>query len=225
MTDAATILRQAAQARIGLDPRQADLLARFTGLLVRWNARVNLISKRDECRVVARHLLDSLAASKWLEGRSILDLGTGAGLPGIPLAIVNPERVFTLIDRNGRRLAFVRHVVIELALDNVTVVEGDFVDYRPDTLFDTVVSRAARPPAKLLPTVLRLSAPGGRALLLCAPETVPPEELAGVVKVRRVDLVIPGLGRQHRVLVIDRGKPHPTLGRADDRPEAGESFE
>lgn len=201
VTDPATIVRQAAEAGIAVDLGQAGSLARFAALLLRWNARVNLISRKDEERIVPRHLLDSLAASRWLSGQRIADLGTGAGLPGIPLAVANPERHFTLIDRNARRLSFVRQAVAELGLGNVTVLQQDFAHYRPEPLFDTVVSRAVWDPAALIPAVWPLVGARGRAVLLCGQEVA---ELEGVARLRSVDFALPGLTRRHRVLVIDR---------------------
>lgn len=119
--------------------------ARFDLLLdelERWNRKVNLTAIRDRDDMVTLHLNDSLAARPLLEGRSVLDVGTGPGFPGLPLAIVEPEREFTLLDSNNKKILFVQHVAGLLGLDNVTAVKARIEDYAPGHRFDTVIARA-----------------------------------------------------------------------------------
>lgn len=110
--------------------------------LERWNRKVNLTAVRDRNQMVALHLEDSLAARPLLEGTEILDVGTGPGFPGLPLAIVEPERQFTLLDSNNKKIMFVQHVASLLGLDNVTAVKARAEDYAPGHRFDTVIARA-----------------------------------------------------------------------------------
>jgi 16S rRNA (guanine527-N7)-methyltransferase len=110
--------------------------------LERWNCKVNLTAIRDRREMVTAHILDSLAAQPLLRGKTVLDVGTGPGFPGLPLAIVEPDREFTLLDSNNKKIMFVQHVAGLLGLDNVTAVKGRGEDYAPGHRFDTVIARA-----------------------------------------------------------------------------------
>ena len=110
--------------------------------LERWNRKVNLTAVRDRDQMNTLHIQDSLAARPLLEGTDILDVGTGPGFPGLPLAIVEPERKFTLLDSNNKKIMFVQHAAGLLGLNNVTVVKSRSEDYAPGHRFDTVIARA-----------------------------------------------------------------------------------
>lgn len=110
--------------------------------LERWGARVNLTAIRDIGEMISGHLLDSLAVRPFLHGSNIIDIGTGAGFPGLPLAIAEPDRRFTLLDSNGKKIGFVQHAVTTLGLANVTPVKARSENYAPVKLFDTVIARA-----------------------------------------------------------------------------------
>jgi len=121
--------------------QQARFIA-FLGLLARWNQAYNLTAVRDPLEMVAKHLLDSLAIAPFLFGETVLDVGTGAGLPGLPLAILAPERRFQLLDSNNKKVRFVRQATLELGLTNVEPVQSRIETYRPGRKFSTIVSRA-----------------------------------------------------------------------------------
>ena len=110
--------------------------------LERWNLKVNLTAVRDRLQMETLHLADSLAARPLLEGDTVLDVGTGPGFPGLPLAIAEPLRHFTLIDSNNKKVMFIQHVVGLLGLDNVEAVKARSEDYAPGHRFDTVIARA-----------------------------------------------------------------------------------
>ena len=110
--------------------------------LERWNRKVNLTAIRDRREMITAHILDSLVAQPLLHGKAILDVGTGPGFPGLPLAIVEPQREFTLLDSNNKKIMFVQHAAGMLGLDNVTAVKGRGEDYAPGHRFDTVIARA-----------------------------------------------------------------------------------
>jgi len=120
----------------------ADKLATLLKELARWGQRVNLTAILDLREMVSAHVLDSLSVRPYIHGATILDVGTGAGFPGLPLAIVEPERRFELLDSNGKKTGFVQHMIGELGLHNVTVVKVRAQDYAPDKRFDTVIARA-----------------------------------------------------------------------------------
>ena len=159
------VARRLAAAGLVLPAAQAAALARFLELLARWNRVHNLTAIRDPQAAIERHLLESLALAPLLRGERVADIGTGAGLPGMPLAIVEPARHFTLIESRAKRVAFLRHVVGELALANVTVEHCRAEDLRPAQPFATVLARAVAPPAELLGLCAPLVAPEGVAVL------------------------------------------------------------
>ncbi|WBA11652.1 16S rRNA (guanine(527)-N(7))-methyltransferase RsmG [Salinivibrio kushneri] len=121
--------------------QQAQLLA-YVRLLDKWNKAYNLTSVRRPEDMVVKHILDSLVVSPHLDGDHFIDVGTGPGLPGIPLAIANPDKHFTLLDSLGKRIRFIRQVLHELEIDNVTPVQSRVEDFTPDDGFEGVLSRA-----------------------------------------------------------------------------------
>src|SRR5690606_8628422 len=143
-------------------------LGAFLALLERWNRVYNLTAVRDADEIVERHFVESLALRPLLRGERIADVGTGAGFPGMPLAIAEPERSFTLIDSRAKRIRFLRHAVAELGLRNVELVQGRAEHLRPERPFATVLARAVAPPKELLDICRPLTAPGSILLLLTA---------------------------------------------------------
>ena len=132
-----------------------DQLMEFVNELMNWKRVYNLTSVRKPADIITRHILDSLSILDHLHGDRILDIGTGAGLPGIPLAIACPEREFVLLDSSSKKLRFVQQTLGILGLENVTLENSRLDDYRPDILFDTIVCRAFSD----LPDFYRYAAP------------------------------------------------------------------
>jgi 16S rRNA (guanine527-N7)-methyltransferase len=148
----------------------AEPLARFLSLLARWNRVYNLTGFRDPQQLLDRVLLECLILSEHLEGEVIADVGSGAGLPGLPLAISLPKLQFTLIEARAKRVHFLRHVVGELGLANVTIEHCRAQDLRVDRSFDTVLGRAVAAPQEFIKIARHLSRPGSRIVLLTSPE-------------------------------------------------------
>lgn len=119
-----------------------DPLMDYLTLLQKWNKAYNLTAIREPRDMVTHHLLDSLAIVPWINGARLLDVGTGAGLPGIPLAIALPDLHVTLLDSNGKKMRFLREVKRVLKLDNIEIVQSRVEAYHPSSGFDTVTSRA-----------------------------------------------------------------------------------
>ena len=147
-----------------LSARATAKLAAFEALVQRWNARGNLVARGDIPHLRERHTADSLALLPWVTGR-LADVGSGAGLPGLPLAIARPNVPVVLIERSTRKCAFLHHAVIELDLPNVDVVARDVGDWTESSAFDTVTVRAVAPPLNAWNLVRHLLQPGGSVLL------------------------------------------------------------
>ncbi|WP_371375472.1 16S rRNA (guanine(527)-N(7))-methyltransferase RsmG [Thalassotalea aquiviva] len=135
---------QALIAKSGLELTkvQVEKLVAYVQLLDKWNKAYNLTSVRDPEEMLVKHILDSLMNGPYLQGQRFIDVGTGPGLPGIPLAILYPEKNFVLLDSLGKRITFLRQVVFQLKLDNVTPVLSRVEEYQPEQPFDGVLSRA-----------------------------------------------------------------------------------
>lgn len=133
---------------------QVDRLLGFIKLIEKWNKAYNLTAIRDRKEMARLHILDSLAIIPHIEGKRIIDIGTGAGLPGIPLAICLPEIGFTLLDSNAKKTRFVQQVVLELKLKNVAVFHGRVENYQPEQAYDAVLTRAFAS----LPDIVKLTA-------------------------------------------------------------------
>lgn len=151
---------------LALAPAQVAALATFLDELADWNTRVNLTAIKDPAEAVDKHLLDSLAVLRHLRGLAVADVGSGAGFPGLPLAIADPDRRFALVESTGKKAKFLRHVVTRLELPNVEVVPLRAESYRPPRPFDSVIARALGPLAKFVRVAGHLAVRGGRLLAM-----------------------------------------------------------
>jgi 16S rRNA (guanine527-N7)-methyltransferase len=175
---ASVVISGAAQLGVRIEAAQAAQLLQLLDELEQWNRAYNLTRITGRAAMIAGHLLDSLAASNDLQGRRIADLGTGAGFPGLPLAILHPLREFTLIDGTAKKIRFVEHATRVLDLRHVRALHARAETLRPDAPFDTIVARAVAP----LPELARLARPlAGDATRLIAYKGRRPEaELAAL---------------------------------------------
>ncbi|GAA6171215.1 16S rRNA (guanine(527)-N(7))-methyltransferase RsmG [Colwellia sp. KU-HH00111] len=131
-----------AKTSLQISENQVQLLVQYVELLHKWNKAYNLTSVRDPHEMLVKHIMDSLMVGEHLQGTHFIDVGTGPGLPGIPLAILYPERSFVLLDSLGKRITFLRQVVFQLKLTNVEPVKSRVDEYQSDRPFDGVLSRA-----------------------------------------------------------------------------------
>lgn len=203
-----------ASITVGLDNLRQDLpdgavtkLVRALTELERWNRRVNLTAIRDLETMVSGHILDSLVVRPLLEGRRVIDVGTGAGFPGLPLAIAEPQIEFGLLDSNGKKISFVRHVIGELGLSNATAIRARAEDYAPAERFDTVIARALASIPKLLQLAGHLIREEG--VLLALKGKHPAAELESIEEIPGwkyvvTDVTVPGLETHARHVVCLR---------------------
>ena len=191
---------------VELTEHDASRLQQLLDELERWNRTYNLtaITKREE--MVTHHLLDSLAVQPDLHGTTIADVGTGAGFPGLPLAVLNPERRFTLIDSAGKKIRFVSHAAHALGLTNVEGLHARVESLKPEKPFDTIVTRAFAPLPEMLEKVMPLCGPQSHVLAMKG--KWPREEVAAIPQGWRVansrDLIIPGLKEARCAIVLTR---------------------
>jgi 16S rRNA (guanine527-N7)-methyltransferase len=182
-----------------------EKLARVIAELERWNRRINLTAIRDPQEMVSGHILDSLSLRPLLEGASIADIGTGAGFPGLPLAIAEPDRRFLLLDGNGRKIAFVKHMIADLGLGNASAVQSRAENFAADEAFDTVVARALATLDRIVELSAHLVAENG--VLLAQKGQYPAAELEtfkqrpGNWNFRVIELQVPGLPQHSRHVV------------------------
>lgn len=210
--------RAAGELGVSLDEVQTDRLIRYVDLIEKWNARFNLVSRRDVGRLWSRHVLDSLSIAPFIRASrtaetaiTAVDIGTGAGFPGLPLAIVVPDVHWILIDRHQRKVRFLETVIAELKLVNAEARVVDLGGKVPAELMgcaDVVVSRAVDEPAGLLALAEPLLGARPRLILMTGaagnrhPDGRLPED--GGYRISTVhDLVIPGLDRTHEVTIIE----------------------
>lgn len=137
------ILMQGSESlSLTLSSQQAEKLVGYVERIDKWNKAYNLTSVRDPEQMMVKHILDSIAVAPFIDGKRIIDVGTGPGLPGIPLSVMLPDSSFTLLDSLGKRVRFMKQCAFELGLNNVTPVHSRVEDHKPDQPYDIVLSRA-----------------------------------------------------------------------------------
>jgi len=198
------LVQDAATLGVTLTSEDAARLLSLTAELARWNRSYNLTAISAPTAMVTHHLLDSLAVHADLAGERVADVGTGAGFPGLPLALANPERQFTLIDSSAKKLRFVEHAAHALQLSNVTALHARAEALRPPLPFDSVLARAVAPLPQLLPAVAPLCGPASRVLAMKG--RWPAAELAALPAgwrvVRSRVLEVPRLGEARCLIVL-----------------------
>jgi 16S rRNA (guanine527-N7)-methyltransferase len=195
-------------AAIGLTipPDTQTLLLRYLGLIQKWNSVHNLTALRDPEAMLVRHLLDSLAIAPHIDGQRIADVGSGAGLPGIPLALVHPERHVGLIESNHKKAIFLQQARIELDIKNIEVMAGRAENFDSAGRFDIVISRAFSDLTDFVKLAAHLCKPSGK--LMAMKGIYPHEELSQLPPQFTVDkilpITVPGLAADRHLIVIKR---------------------
>ncbi len=205
---ASTLIHSAAALGVALTEHDALRLLQLLAELARWNGRFNLTAITDPAEMVTHHLLDSLAVHRYLHGARIADVGTGAGFPGLPLALANPERCFTLVDSNGKKIRFVSHSAHAMGLVNVETVQARVEALRPDAPFDTVMARAFAALPALVGAVAPLCGPDTRILALKG--KWPKAELDALPpgwQAETIPLEVPGLAEDRCLIILSAARP------------------
>jgi len=194
------ILELGLEERLGGD----NLLMEFVTELMNWNRVYNLTSVRKPTDIITRHILDSLTVLPYLHGERVLDIGTGAGLPGIPLAIACPEREFVLLDSSAKKLRFVQQTLGILKLDNVRLENSRIDEYRPEEQYDTIICRAFSDLPDFYKNASGLCASGGRKLAMKG--VYPMTEVESLDDKRIITdvqrLKVPGMDAERHVVVM-----------------------
>ncbi len=202
MTPQEALDRGLAELAFELPGGARDTLLQYVALLDKWNRTFNLTAVREPREMVSHHLLDSLAVAPHLglhAGARLADVGSGAGLPGIPLAIARPDWAVTLNDSNTKKTAFLRQAAIELRLVNVAVHEGRVQDWHPAERFAAVISRAFAELSQFVAACRHLVAPGG---VLAAMKGVAPTPFDGAQTIR---LEVPLLDAERHLVLVHPG--------------------
>jgi 16S rRNA (guanine527-N7)-methyltransferase len=192
-----------------LEDSRCEMLLKLVDELELGNAQFNLTAIRDRLGMLQKHVLDSLSLQPYLRGERVADIGTGAGFPGLPLAVVNPQRRFTLVEATGKKARFVEQTAGRLGVDNVQVVHSRAEAYRPFELFDTVVARALSSLADFAAYAGHLCAPDGRLLAMKGKR--PDEQISALPKAFRVlavhRLKVPGLDDERHLVELSPVRP------------------
>ena len=206
MSLAAKLAEGVAELGLELPPRAQPRLLEYLALLHKWNRTYNLTAVREPSKMVGQHLLDCLAVAPHVTARTIADVGSGAGLPGVPLALALPQASVTLLESNHKKAAFLQQAKIELHLDNVAVARERVEMWQPGGKFDMVISRAFSDLAQFVSLAGRHVASGGR--LAAMKGIYPHEEVtqlpAGWRLQDAIALTVPGLRVERHLLLIGR---------------------
>lgn len=186
--------------QFGINTDTAPFL-QYLFLLEKWNRSYNLTAIRELDTMVTRHILDSLAIMPWLQGSNLLDVGTGPGLPGIPLALCNPDLNVVLLDSNGKKIRFLQEVKRALKINNIEIVQSRVENYHPPKGFDTVTSRAFSDLAQMLKWTSHLI--GTNGIWLAMKGRYPETELASInLPYQVMPYEVPGLEGQRCCVII-----------------------
>ncbi len=192
------------KTELDVTEEQQKKLIGLVNLLSKWNKAYNLTSVRNPEDMLVKHIMDSIVVSPYLDGKRIIDVGTGPGLPGLPLAILNPDKHFVLLDSLGKRLRFIRQAVLELELKNVEFIQSRVEEYQPEQKFDIVLSRAFASLTDMLFWCKHL--PNEKGCFLALKGQLPKEELKELDSqfkfIKSVQLTVPNLNAERCLVEI-----------------------
>jgi 16S rRNA (guanine527-N7)-methyltransferase len=199
------LVQGAKQMGIALSEQQQTQLLDYVDLLEKWNRAYNLTAVRGRAHIITRHLLDSLSVIPFIRGQHILDVGSGAGLPGVVLAIYFPDKHVTLLDSNGKKTRFLSEVKQALTLDNMTVIQARAEAFKTETLFNSIVSRAFASLGEMVALTRHLLAADGQWVAMKG--QVPAQELSVIDKHYKVQahlVTVPGNEAARHVMIVNK---------------------
>ncbi|MDP0561594.1 MAG: 16S rRNA (guanine(527)-N(7))-methyltransferase RsmG [Candidatus Endonucleobacter sp. (ex Gigantidas childressi)] len=191
---------------LSLTGKQVDLLSRYVALLVKWNKTYNLTAVRDPVQMVSRHVIDSLSITPFVKSDNMLDIGSGPGLPGIPLAVLYPNKLVSTLDSNGKKTRFMEHVKMELGLNNLTVINSRVECYQTESLFGEITCRAFSSLTDIVQKVKHLLVDSGVYLVMKG--RYPNKEIHELMKhtdcelVEVVSLHVPESGGERHLVIL-----------------------
>ncbi len=190
-----------------LSSRQLEILLAYVRLIQTWNKAYNLVGTSDSFELIQKHILDSLAVSPFITQGPVLDVGSGAGLPGIPLAIALPDISFTLLDANGKKARFMRQAVMQLQLGNVHIVQSRVEQYQATPAAKIVLARAFAPLDKALQLLQQVCAQQAmiQIMLGVKPTSLPNNQYVNRLHIEPIS--VPGLDSQRHILIAHIDKP------------------
>ena len=206
MSQAVILAQGIAEAGLPIDAQKQQKLLAYLTLMQKWNKVHNLTAVRDADEMVVLHLLDSLVVLPFIDGKALLDVGSGAGLPGIPLAICLPDLKVTVIDSNNKKVSFMRQAKVELGIDNLEVLGGRVEEIAPNRKFDMVISRAFSDLDLFISLTHQLCDAQGKWLAMKG--VYPEAELAelekntGITASKTEALKVPGLAAQRHLVFL-----------------------
>lgn len=201
-----SLVQGAQQMDIALGETDVEKLIAYVDYLLLWNKTHNLTAVENRQKILTHHLLDSLSVNPHIQGATAMDVGSGAGLPGLVLALVRPDSHWTLVESRGKKAGFLREVKARLGMKNLSVFEGRVEDYRGDVIFDTLTARAVTSLSSLLRMTAHLCHP--RLRLIAMKGVYPADELAALSREQRelaqvMSVSVPGLSASRHIVVIE----------------------
>ncbi len=185
---------------LDLSPAQKTQLENYLALLSKWNKTYNLTAIKDYDEMVVKHILDSLSIQEYVVGNTIIDVGTGAGLPGLVLAIAFPDKHFTLLDSNGKKIRFLIQAIHELGLKNCEAVQARVEDYKPEKTFDCITSRAFADLKLMLDVTQHLA--HENTVWLAMKGDISDEELHHIEHAKKINLSVLGLNEKRALVLV-----------------------
>ena len=203
-TEALLLKEGIEETSLSISDQQQQQMIEYLKLLTKWNKAFNLTSITDRKEMVIKHLLDSLIALPWIKGTSVLDVGTGAGIPGVPLAIAKPELSFTVLDSNGKKTRFIKQAISELGIQNVQVAQARTENFHPESPFQQIICRAYSSLTKFVEQTGSMMHPSIELLAMKGQfPTSEIEELPNSVVVEdQIELSVPYLHEQRHLIIL-----------------------
>lgn len=195
-------------SKFNLTQMQIDQLMLYLARLQQWNKKLNLTAVTKPEQMITRHVLDSLVVAPFISATRILDVGTGAGLPGLPLAIAQPEKHYVLLDSRGKKIHFLRQMIAELGCKNVEAVQARVEEFNTLPLFDGIICRALASIEEIIAATRHLQGPQGQWFFMKGPNYH--AELAGLEYPYKIEkLSVPGLNEERMLIIVDNVSSSP----------------